>query len=141
MSVLIATGVAWDYALQLLGATGLLGASLAAFLWVPAPFKRSAVFACVGLALGILAYNAGYRQMQTRCEEATARFQMEVANRDKLSALKAQRLEDELKAATQKHAEEIDRKITEYEKLLADRKDAGVCHLSPDDVDRMRTIH
>jgi hypothetical protein len=132
--------VLWDYALQLLGATGLLGAALAAFLWVPVPFKRPALFACLGLAVGILVYNAGYRQMQSRCEEATARFQVEVANRDKLAALKAKQLEDALKAATQKHAEEIDQKVSEYEKLLAARKEGDTCRLSPDDVDRLRSL-
>ena len=116
---------------------GLLGGSLAAFLYVPVPFKRWTVYACVGAALWLLAYNAGYRSMYTKCAEASAAYQARIVKRDLEIVNNAAAHERELAEARQAAEGTLQEKVAQYEKQLKSRSG---CSLTGPDADRLRDI-
>lgn len=129
--------VMFDYGLQALSLVGLLGGSLAAFLWVPYPFKRYVLAALLGASVALLAYNAGYRAMKARCDQATAAYQAAINAKDASIGEAARTHEKALSEQADRHAADVDQKVLDFEKQP---QAAGSCKLSPRDADRLRDI-
>lgn len=93
---------------------------------------------CAGLIIG--AYAKGYSNASAKCHDAALRAQIAGLERDMAAWKVADEVEQDQMAHLEKHHEELEAMVSEYEKELAARPPSNNCALSSDDVKRLRGI-
>jgi ABC-type sulfate transport system permease component len=112
------------------------GCAVAAFLYLPAPFKTPVVGLLLIVLVGDVGYTAGLSKGVSQAHQASIVYQAQLDHRDLAIGVAQQKLADALTAQQEAHSE-TDAKVSTYEATLGTSR---ACPLSDGDRERLLDI-